>query len=520
MTKKKFYITTSIAYTNALPHAGFSLELIQADVMARYHRLLGKDVFFLTGTDEHGAKVAKAAKEENKNPKEFCDEISAKFKALKKILNLSNDDFIRTTDQKRHWPAVKKAWLKLKENGDIYKKQYKGLYCSGCEAFITRKDLIDGKCAIHKREPEIIKEENYFFRLSKYSKEIEKIIGKDKIKIIPKSRKNEILNFIKQGLDDISFSRPRKDLKWGISVPNDENQTIYVWGEALLNYISALGYAENSERFKKFWPVDVHCVGKDILKFHGAIWPGMLLSLGLELPKTIFVHGFITVGGQKMSKSLGNIVDPFELVKKYGTDPVRYFLLREIPSVEDGDFTYKKFEQRYNSDLASGLGNLVARVITLAERLKIKNQKLKTQIKNFTPLDNFISNGASKIKIEIDKTRKECHCLLNEFKFNEALAVIWELISFCDQYIENERPWEKSKKQPSVIYDLLVALANIASMLQPFLSETAKEIFNQLGIKSIDEKRGFKIYPPKSRSLLRRGWTWRVKKGKSLFPRI
>lgn len=474
---KKFYITTSVVYTNASPHLGFSLEIIQADVIARYQRLLNKKVFFLTGTDENGQKVVKAAKEARKTPKEFCNEISAEFRKLKEILNLSNDDFIRTTDQKKHWPGVKKVWLKLKRKGDIYKKKYKGFYCFGCEAFITKKDLIKGKCAVHQIKPEIIEEENYFFRLSKYSKKIEKIIRDNKIKIIPQTRKNEMFNFAKKGLEDISFSRPRKDLKWGIPVPNDNSQTIYVWGDALSNYISALSYSKNSNKFRKYWPADVHCIGKDIQKFHCLIWPGMLFSLGLKLPKTILVHGFVTVAGQKMSKSLGNVIEPFQLVKKYGTDSVRYFLLREIPPTEDGDFTYEKFEQRYNSDLANGLGNLVARVLTLANKIKIQNLKLKITTQN------------SKI---INNTKKEYKKALDKFRFNEALIVIWRLISFCDRYIEKEKPWEKNKKQKEVIGNLLFTISEIAKLLEPFLPETSEKIFAQL----------------------------KTKKSKSLFPRI
>jgi len=469
MTKnKKFYITTSIAYTNTPPHIGYALELIQADVLARYHRILGKKVFFLTGTDEHGQKVVKAAEEAEKEPKEFTDKITARFKLLTKVLNLSNTDFIRTTDEKRHWPVAREVWLKLKENGDIYKKNYKGLYCVGCEAFITKKDLINEKCKIHQKEPETIEEENYFFRLSKYSKQIEEIIKKDNVKIIPEERKNEMLNFVSQGLEDVSFSRPRKDLKWGIPVPDDNSQTIYVWADALINYISALDYP-NGENFKKYWSADVHCLGKDILRFHATIWLGMLLSLGLELPKNIFVHGFITVSGRKMSKSLGNVVDPFKLVKKYGTDTVRYFLLREIPPAEDGDFTYEKFEARYNSDLASGLGNLVARVLTLATKLKIKNEKFKITNQN--------------LKSIIDKTWKNYKKALDEFKFNEVLISIWELISFCDGYIEKERSWEESKKQKEVISNLLFAISNIAETLKPFLPETSEKILEQIKIQ-------------------------------------
>ncbi len=481
MLKKKFYITSSIAYTNALPHIGFVLELVQTDVLARHHRLLGKDVFFLTGTDEHGQKVVKAAKKSKETPKEFCDKISARFRALKQILNLSNDDFIRTTDQKRHWPAVQKVWLKLKENSDIYKKKYKGFYCSGCEAFITKKDLVKGKCAIHQKKPEMIEEKNFFFRLSKYSKKIEKIIKNEIIKIIPESRKNEMLNFARKGLEDISFSRPRKDLKWGIPVPGDANQTIYVWADALTNYISALSYSKNSSQFKKNWPANIHCIGKDIQKFHCLIWPGILLSLDLKLPKIIFIHGFITSAGQKMSKSLGNVIDPFELVKKYGTDAVRYFLLREIPPTEDGDFTYQKFEERYNSDLAKGLGNLVARVIILVKKSKIRNPKSKIN---------------SKLKIQIDKTEKTYKKALDEFKFNEALIAVWELISFCDRYIEKERPWEllklkiKNEKLKIVIGNLLFALENIAKLLQPFLPETSEKM-----LKQIKAKKGRPLFP-------------------------
>lgn len=474
--RKKFYITTPIYYVNDKPHLGHSYTSIIADVLARHHRLLDKEVFFLTGTDEHGTKVVKAAEKAGKNPKEFVNEISTEFKKLNQILNVSNNDFIRTTDKKRHWPTVKKIWLKLKEKGVLYKKKYKGLYCIGCEAFITKKDLKNGKCISHQKEPEIIEEENYFFKLSKYAKKLEKIIQKNEIKIIPQTRKNEVLSFIKQGLEDISFSRPREDLKWAIPVPDDSSASIYVWTDALSNYISALGYAENGDKFKKFWPADVHCVGKDILKFHSIIWTGMLLSLKLPLPKTVFIHGHITIAGQKMSKSLGNVVDPFELVKKYGTDAVRYFLLREISPTEDGDFTYQKFEQRYNADLANGLGNLVARVITMMEKF------------------NPPAGGQNlKFKTKINKTQKAYKKALNEFKFNEALIVIWELIGWCDKYIEQQKPWEllsqvqssnlKDQKLKEILSNLLFAIDNIAEMLKPFLPETSEKIIKQLKTK-------------------------------------
>lgn len=447
----KFYVTTSIAYTNAPPHIGFALELIQADVLARYHRLIGKDVFFLTGTDEHGIKIERAAKKAGKKPEEFTNEIVGKFQDLTKILNISNDDFIRTTDKQKHWSTVEKTWKKLLKNGDIYKKKYKGLYCVGCEAFLKEKDLIDGKCPNHQKEPEVIEEENYFFKLSKYASDVKREIEKDNIKIIPETKKNEILNFINQGVEDISISRAKEKLSWGISVPNDANQVIYVWFEALLNYI----YPRDR------WPADVQCIGKDIFRFHSLMWPAMLFALNLPRPKNILVHGFINVNGQKMSKSLGNIVDPFELVGKFGTDAVRYFLLREIPPTEDGDFTFKKFEERYNADLAFGLGNLVARIIKL-----VQGKNYKTSSTN-NKLDN-----------EIKKTEEKYKKLLNQFKFNESLTSIWELISFCDKYIEKEKPWEN--KNEEVICNLLYTLGKIAEFLQPFLPKTSEKINSQL----------------------------------------
>lgn len=467
---KKFYITTSIPYTNAPPHIGFALEAIQADVLARYHRDLGEDVFFLTGTDEHGIKTLRVAREAGRDVKEFADEISGKFKSLAKLLNISNDDFIRTTDEVRHKPAVEKLWNKLVESGDIYKKQYKGYYCPGCEAFKTEKEMVDGKCPIHLIKLELIEEENYFFRLSKYTKEIEKQIKSDKLEIIPETRKNETLSMLKQGIEDVSFSRT-KDKYWGFEVPGDPEQIMYVWCDALPNYISAIGYEKETAQFKKFWPADVHCLGKDIMKFHTIFWPAMLLSAKLKLPKSIFVHGFINVNGQKMSKSLGNVVDPFELVKKYGIDAVRYYLLREIVSAEDGDFTYEKFEQRYNSDLAGGIGNLVARVLGIAGKLDVKEAK-----------------PSKKIADEAKKIKKNYTVAVENFKFNEALASVWELISFCDKYINEEKLWES--KNPKVISDLFFAIKEIGALLSPFLPQTSEKIKN-----AVENKKSENLFP-------------------------
>ncbi len=456
---KKFYITTSIIYTNAIPHIGFALEILQADVLARYHRELGEDVFFLTGTDEHGSKIAKKAKEQNKSPEEFTDEITKRVKELTEKINLSNDDFIRTTDRKRHWPSVKKVWENLYKKGDIYKKKYQGYYCMGCEAFLTESDLVEFKCPDHQKKPDFVEEENYFFRLSKYSSQIRELIEKDEIKIIPETKRREVLDFIKKGLEDVSFSRSSEKLKWGIPVPGDESQTIYVWVDALTNYISTLDYAEKGERFNKYWPADVHIIGKDIQRFHSAIWPGILLSLEIPLPKKIFIHGHITSDGQKMSKSLGNVIDPLELINKYGSEAVRYYLLREIPSFKDGDFSFKKFEERYNADLASGLGNLLSRTITLAEKTKS-------------------SATGMEIKEEFSKIKKRYEKSLNDFKFNEALISVWDFISFCDKYIEKEKPWETGDK--NVIGNLLFALKEISQLLKPFLPESSQKIAQQL----------------------------------------
>jgi len=484
---KKFYVTTSIPYANAAPHIGFALEAVQADVLARYHRLLGEDTFFLTGTDEHGIKNKEAAQKAGKEPEEFVSEISNKFKKLTKKINLSNNDFIRTTDQKRHWPAVKKVWNALKQNGDLYKKKYKGYYCVGCEAFVKKSDLVKGKCPVHQKKPEIIEEENYFFRLSKYEQQIKEAIKKNKLKIIPETRKRETLKFIKDGLADVSFSR-KKERYWGFSVPGDGSQTAYVWPDALTNYISALGYAEGSDKFKKYWPANVHCIGKDIMRFHALIWPGMLFSLGVELPESILVHGFITSAGKKMSKSIGNVVDPFELIDRYGADSVRYYLLREIPSTKDGDFTYQKFEKRYNADLAKGLGNLLSRVRTMAEKTGFKET-------DNNPL-------SSKIKEAVKNHKKT----LDNFEFNRSLMAVWGLIGSCDRYIEKEKPWEssrgKNEKSKQVLGNLLVVLDNIAEMLVPFMPETSIKIKEEI---KRDKTKGKFI---------------KKEKGKPLFPKV
>jgi methionyl-tRNA synthetase len=468
MPKKKFFITTAIDYVNASPHAGHALEKIQADVIARYHRILGEDVFFLTGTDENSLKNVRAAEKEGISVKKLVDKYAKKFYQLKTALNLTFDDFIRTTEE-RHTKGAQKLWIACQK--DIYKKTYRGLYCVGCEAFYKENELENGLCPEHQKRPELIEEENYFFRLSKYQDRLKKIIEKDKVQIIPKSRENEVLSFINSGFEDICISRSaERGRGWGILVPGDPTQILWTWFDALSDYINAVGYPDNPKKFKKWWPANLHIVGKGIIRFHAVYWIAMLLSAKLDLPKTIFVHGYLTSAGQKMSKSLRNVIDPFELVKKYGVDSIRYFLLREASPFEDLDFTYEKFEKRYNSDLAKGLGNLIARVITIA-------QNPKSQIPNSKQILNPKSQKA------IDKTKKNYYKALDEFKFNEALIAVWELISFCDRYIEKERPWEESKNQKKVISNLLFAIGEIAKLLEPFLPETSEKIIDQLKTK-------------------------------------
>src|SRR5581483_6563974 len=355
---KKFYITSTIFYPNASLHMGHAYTMTVCDILTRAAKLQGRESYFLTGSDENTGKITKIVKAKNQEVEEYLKEISEGFKDLYRKLGISYDVFVRTSDKEKHWPGAIAMWNRLVEAGDIYKSTYTGLYCVECETFYTEKDLIDGKDPVHMLVPEKIEEENYFFRLSKYTQEIKDKIKKDELKIVPSTRKNEVLALLERGLEDVSFSRPAKAVPHGIPVPNDPAQVIYVWCDALISYISGLGFGkENDELFKKFWPADVHVIGKDILRFHAAIWPAMLLSAKLSLPKSILVHGLIISGGVKMSKSLGNVIDPLELISEYGADAVRYYLARELNIFEDSDLTKEKFKHAYNANLANGLGN-------------------------------------------------------------------------------------------------------------------------------------------------------------------
>jgi len=501
---KKFYITTAIDYVNASPHIGHAYEKICADVIARWHRLKDNDVYFLTGTDENAQKNAQAAKEAGVDTKKFVDENSKKFIELCRKLNLSNDDFIRTTED-RHIKISQMIFKKLYEKGDIYKGFYEGYYCDGCEAFITQKELINGKCPEHHIEPKFIKEESYFFKLNKYQKEVLKLLAEGLVE--PETRKNEILNRVKEGLNDLSVSR--KNVDWGVEVPLDKEHKVYVWIDALVNYISALGYPDGA-LFKKYWPADLHLVGKGINWFHSVIWPAILISAEIELPKKIFVHGYVNTKGKKISKSLGNVVDPIQLIDKYGVDALRYFLLREIPFGEDGDFSVSSLIRRYNSDLANDLGNLLNRTLTMIEKY-FEGELPEIEKKDLKIIETLITQTKA-LPESFSK-------LMDNLAFNEALTSIWQLINSANKFIEDIKPWVLAKEDgeslKKVIYALYEVLRITSILIWSFIPKTSDEIRKQMGLKEAVEGSFLKqlewgLTPTKTK----------IKKGKPLFPRI
>jgi len=460
----KFYITTAIDYTNASPHLGHAYEKICADAIARFHRLLGEEVFYLTGTDEHGQKVEKSALNLGKTPQQFVDEISGKFKELCLKLSISNDFFIRTTD-KKHIDFCKRIFQQVYDNGDIYKGEYEGLYCTGCEAFYSEKELENGKCLIHKKECELVKEESYFFKLSKYQQKLINHIETHPEFILPETRRNEILARLKlEPLKDLSVSRT--SFKWGIPLPIDANHVIYVWFDALLNYISALDKAH----FKKYWPCDMHNIGKDILWFHSVIWPSILFSLSIEPPKTVFVHGFINIGGEKMSKSKGVKIDPIEIAEKYGSDTLRYFLLREIIFGEDGNFSEEALIARHNSELANSLGNLISRVSAL----------LKKNSDNYIPKQSHLQEIDLKF-IENFKKTQELKNLIENFEIKKAVDLVWSIIDAVNKYVNDTAPWKIADKERlgTVLYNCVEAIRIISILIEPFIPETSEKIRKQ-----------------------------------------
>jgi len=457
----KFYITTPIYYVNDKPHIGHAYSTIAADVLARYHRLKGDQVFFLTGTDEHGKKIQTAAETAGMEPKEFCDQNAAKFSLLWDRLDISQDHFIRTTDD-QHKQGVQKILTELQAAGAIYEGDYEGLYCVGCERFLTDKELVDGLCPDHKKAPEMIKEHNYFFNLKKYLPAVMSLIDEQKIKIIPEARRNEVLGLFKQDISDFSISR--ENVRWGVPLPFAPDHTAYVWVDALSNYITALGYGTDNKLFDTFWPADVHILGKDILKFHALFWPAILLALSQELPRKIVVTGFFTVDGQKMSKSLGNVIDPHSLVDTFGADATRYLLLSQFPFGHDGDVKATAFAVQYTSDLANGVGNLVSRVLAMTTKY----------------FAGTVPPVESTIKEQVTDWWQAYNQAMADQSIDKALAVVRAINTFADGYIDQEKPWSLAKtndpKLAVVLANSLELIRQLGLMVYPFMPETADKI--------------------------------------------
>lgn len=483
---KKFYVTTPIYYLNSAPHIGHAYTTLAADILARYKKSKGEDVYFLTGTDEHGANIEKAALNAGITPQKWVDGMAEKFIDLWKVLNIEYDDLIRTT-QPRHEAVVQEIFEILLKKGDIYKGKYSGKYCLSCEAYLDESELVDGKCPIHKKEPQLIEEETYFFRLSAYQEPLLKFYEQNKDFLSPHFRAAEIVNFVKNGLKDLSVTRTK--VKWGIPVKSNPAHTIYVWFDALINYISAIGYgktlgikefADYKCNFEDYWPADTHLIGKEIFRFHAVIWPAVLMALGLPLPKKVFAHGWWTVEGEKMSKSLGNFIDPRDITSKYGVDPLRYFIFREVPFGGDGDFSMEAFKKRFNADLANDLGNLLSRTLNMAA-------------KNLGSIPEHCAAGGGLLdRCAAADVEYDAH--MENLEFDKALDAAWLIIGSMNKYIDETKPWSLAKTEPekakAILLELVLALRYVCKWITPFMPETSKEMARRLKSGPIEK------YPP------------------------
>jgi methionyl-tRNA synthetase len=479
-----YFISTAIPYVNSRPHVGHSLEFVLTDVYARYQRQQRRDVFFLSGSDENSLKNVQAAEALGISTQELVDRYVLSFEEMIAALNVSNDDFIRTSVDERHLAGARKIWEALATAGDIYTKSYTGLYCVGCEQFYTEDELIDGRCPEHGTVPDLVQEENYFFRLSKYGEQLRALIERDELKIVPRERKNEVLRFIESGLEDFSISRSRARARdWGIEAPGDPSQVMYVWLDALANYITALDYATAGANFERYWtsaPERVHVIGKGILRFHAVYWPAMLLSAGLPLPTHVVVHGYLTIEGKKISKSLGNVIDPLDVVATYGTDALRYYLLRDFSPFTDGDFTNAKLAIRYRADLANDLGNLLNRAVSMLHRYR----------GGVIPAAGAAGDLERELADALTATRPRVAAALAAYDPQAALVAIWELVTRANGYVEQTAPWALAKAEKTsgdttaldtALNTLAVTLGALAELLQPFLPATSAGMVEQLG---------------------------------------
>ena len=511
---RKFYITTAIDYVNSLPHIGTAYEKIGADALARFRRREGDEVHFQMGNDEHSHNVHKAARAKGQDPKAYCDQMRKHFESIWQQLEISYDGFIQTSED-RHRVAVQSLFQTIYDKGDIYQGHYEGWYCNSCEAFYMEKDLVDGHCPHHKAKPEWLHEENYFFRLSKFQEPLLEHYRKHPEFILPAVRRNEIIRLVESGLDDISVSRA--NVPWGIPLPINETEIIYVWFDALINYLTAIGFPNDQDNVKKWWPADVHVIGKDITRFHCVIWPSMLMSAGLELPKTVFGHGFVYLKGEKMSKTLGNIITPLDVIPKYGADSLRYYLLATSSFGADGDFTWDGFIQRYNADLANDLGNVLNRTVGMAFKYQGGQVSgLRSQVKTED------QELREKFQVTLAKIRECMDPLRGDIRTHEALSAIWNFLGAVDKYIDNSAPWALHKKGEhdrvnDVLNQVTAALRLAALLLHPFLPQPAINIWKRLGLSEQEDFDSIR-YPDLN-------WDdmptpLQLQQGTPLFPRI